>query len=137
VGRSPLITLDTSAVFASLDRSDPDHQRVVDELDADPGPLIVPMGILAELACLVEACLGAQAMDALLADLVSGAYVLDRGEDDLPRVRELMLQYSELPLGFSDASVVACAERRGGRVLTLEPGDFGVVAREGTLDVRP
>jgi predicted nucleic acid-binding protein len=95
------------------------------------------MGILAELAYLVEACLGSEALDALLADFVSGAYTLDGGDEDLPRIRELMLRYAHLPLGLSDASVVACAERHGGRVLTLDSRVFGVVAREGTLTVVP
>ena len=132
-----MITVDTSAVFASLDGSDPDHGRVVAEIRSDPGPLLLPAGILAELAYLVEARLGTRVMDALLADLVDGAYTLDCGDDDLPRVRELIGRYDDLPLGFSDAAVVACAERNGGRVLTLDVRDFGVVAREGTLEVRP
>ena len=33
--------------------------------------------------------------------------------------------------------MIACAERSGGRVLTLDLRDFGVVAREGTIDVLP
>jgi predicted nucleic acid-binding protein len=128
-----LITLDTSALFALVDRRDPDHARVVGVLDADPGPYVVPAGILAELAFLVESRLGAATMDAVLADLESGAYSLDCGEDDLPRIRALASRYESLPLGFTDAAVVACAERNGGRVLTLDERDFGVVAREGTI----
>jgi predicted nucleic acid-binding protein len=59
------------------------------------------------------------------------------GLEDVPRVRALIARYAELPLGFADASVVACAERSGGRVLTLDVRDFGVVAREGTILVLP
>jgi predicted nucleic acid-binding protein len=40
-------------------------------------------------------------------------------------------------LGFSDAAVIACAERHGGQVLTLDHRHFGVVAQEGTIQVRP
>jgi hypothetical protein len=39
-------------------------------------------------------------------------------------------------LGAADAAVVACAERNGGRVLTVDR-DFGVVAGEGTITVLP
>jgi hypothetical protein len=37
----------------------------------------------------------------------------------------------------SDAAVIACAERSGGRVLTFDLRDFGVVAAEGTITVLP
>jgi predicted nucleic acid-binding protein len=132
-----LITLDTSALYALLDRRDPDHVRVLEVLQTDPGPYVVPAGILAELAYLVESRLGCRAMDAVLADLESGAYSLDCGDDDLPRIRNLAQRYESLPLGYADAAVIACAERNGGRVLTLDIRDFGVVAREGTVDVHP
>lgn len=132
-----MITLDTSALFALLDRRDPDHDAAVTSLRSDPGPFVVPVGILAEVAYLVEGRLGAIAMDALLSDLESRAYSLDCGDDDLSRVRALMARYADLPLGYADAAVVACAERNGGRVLTLDERHFGVVAREGTITVLP
>ena len=132
-----MITLDTSALYALVDRRDPDHASVLDELQRDSGPYVVPAGILTELAYLVESRLGAAAMDAVLADLESGAYSLDCGDDDIPRIRSLASRYESLPLGYADSAVIACAERNGGRVLTLDQRDFGVVAREGTIAVLP
>ena len=132
-----MITLDTSALYALVDRRDPDHASMLDELQRDSGPYVVPAGILAELGYLVESRLGAAAMDAVLADLESGAYSLDCGDDDIPRIRSLASRYEDLPLGFADASVVACAERNGGRVLTLDNRDFDVVARERAIVVLP
>jgi hypothetical protein len=61
-------------------------------------------------------------MDALLADLEAGAYSLDCGDEDIPRIRSLASRYEDLPLGFAGAPVVACAERNGGRVLVVLPG---------------
>jgi uncharacterized protein len=52
-------------------------------------------------------------------------------------VRRLVQRYADLPLGFADASVIACAERNGGRVLSLDKRDFGVVAREGRITLLP
>jgi predicted nucleic acid-binding protein len=106
-------------------------------LDRERGPRIVPSGILAEVAYLVETSLGTVVMDGFLADLEAGAFALDCGDRDLARIRALANRYAGLPLGFADAAVVACAERNGGQVLTLDRQDFGMVAREGTITVLP
>lgn len=82
---------------------------------------------------MIERRLGATVLDLFLGDLESGAYVLDCGERDLPRIRELVRRYADLPLGTADASVIACAERNGGRILTSDVRDFGVVARDARI----
>jgi predicted nucleic acid-binding protein len=132
-----VITIDTSGVLAIANRRDRDHQPTVEALRADGGPYIVPAGILAEATFMLEARMGARALDAFLADLESGAYALDCGDDDFPRIRELVSRYSSLPLGFADASVIACAERNGRRVLTVDHRDFNVVGAEVGLDLFP
>lgn len=132
-----MITLDTSGIYALLNRRDPDHERVREAFLADPGPHLVPTGILGEVGFLVERRLGTEVLDAFLSDLEEGRLALDCGEDDLPRVRELVTRYADLPLGYSDAAVVACAERSGGRVLTLDTRDFGAVAAEGSISILP
>lgn len=104
---SVMLNLDTSAVFSLCNR--------------------------AEIAYLLEARLGPAVLAAFLQDLERGVYTLDYGEDDSPRSRELVSRYQRLPLGFADAAVVACAERRGGRVLTLDERDFRVVEAEGKI----
>jgi hypothetical protein len=132
-----LITLDTSAIYALLDAGDASHERVRDAFLASRGPRVIPAGILGEAAFLFESRLGAEALDVFLSDIESGAFALDCGEEDLARIRRLVARYADLPLGFADASVIACAERRGGAVLTLDVRDFGVVAREGTIALLP
>ncbi len=131
-----MITLDTSALFALINGRDTNHERVKQVLIAEAGPYLIPAGILAEIAYLLEKRVP-DALDAFLADLDSGAFSLECGAEDLPRIRELVRRYGDLPLGFADASVVACAERFGNRVLTLDARDFGIVAREGSLVVLP
>lgn len=132
-----MITLDTSALYALLNRRDRAHRAAVLDLEADEGPYLVPAATLGEIAFLVESRLGVEVLDLLLADLQGGAFSLDCGEDDLGRARELVRRYADLPLGFVDAAVIACAERNGGRVLTFDRRDFGVVAAEGTIAIRP
>jgi len=136
LGRA-IVTLDTSALFALLNRRDPDHQPISQTLLADRGPYLVPAGILAEIGYLIEQRLGLDVLDAVLADLQERAFVLEPGEDDLARIRELVRRYADLPLGLADASVIACAERHGGSVLTLDHRHFDAVAREGTIILLP
>ncbi len=132
-----MITLDTSAVFALLNRRDPAHLEVRQILEGDPGPYLLPAGILAEATYLIEDRLGARVLDAFLNDIETGAITFDGGESDWPRIRELVVRYADLPLGAADASVVACAERAGGVVLTLDQRDFSVVSKEGRLKALP
>jgi predicted nucleic acid-binding protein len=133
---APLITLDTSALVSLLDRREPDHRRVRAAFVDDRGPYLIPVWILAEVSYVVAARLGSRPLDALVGDLETGAYTLDCGESDVARVRELVRRYADLPLSAADAAVVACAERNGGRILSVDT-DFAVVAREGRITLLP
>ncbi|MDQ3362704.1 MAG: PIN domain-containing protein [Actinomycetota bacterium] len=132
-----LITLDTSGLFALLNRRDRSHEQVRAAFVEDVGPYLVPAGILAEIAYMIERRLGLDVLTAFVSDLETGRFVLECGEEDLGRVGDLVRRYEDLPLGFADASVISCAERNGGKVLTLDLRHFGVVAAEGTISLLP
>ena len=129
------ITLDTSALFALANRRDPEHAQAKTAFLADPGPHLVPAGILAEIGYLIESRLGTRAVGLFLESL-AGELTLGCGEEDLPRVAALVERYADLPLGLADACVVACAERNGGALLAFDD-DFQVIAREGRVRVMP
>ncbi|MCA9838405.1 MAG: PIN domain-containing protein [Trueperaceae bacterium] len=103
----------------------------------DPGPFIVPMGILGEITYLIEKRLGHHVLEAFIEDLAAGSFQLDCGEPDLSRISQLIKRYADLPLGYADAAVIACAERSGKKVLTLDFKHFSVVEREGKIEVLP
>ncbi len=128
-----MIVLDTSVLLALLDRDDPDHARCVVGLEQEQAPYFVPASILGELGYLIERKLGAEVLATFVDDLASGAFVYDPGEQDFHRISALVSRYADLGLGLADAGVVACAERSGMRVLTLDRGHFGTVAGEGTI----
>lgn len=136
MGRA-LITLDTSGLFALLNRRDRHHDRVRTAFVEDSGPYLVPAGILAEIAYMIESRLNLRVLAAFVSDLEAGRFVLECGEQDLGRIGDLIQRYEDLPLGFADASVISCAERNGGKVLTLDLRHFGVVAREGRISPLP
>jgi uncharacterized protein len=132
-----VIVLDTSAIVALQDRKDPAHTRTRLALEADPGPVSVPVAILSEVDFMVNDRSGPEGMDRVLGSLMDGSLLLDCGDADPPRIRELLTRYADLRLGFADAAVIACAERHGGRVLTLDRRDFDVVAAEVSLTILP
>ena len=94
---------------------------------------MVPVGILAEATYMLDACIGVQAVLGLVRDLESRALTADCGTDDFDRVCELVERHDDLPLGYADAAVISCAERRNAPVLSIDIRDFTVVAREGSF----
>jgi predicted nucleic acid-binding protein len=132
-----VITLDTSAILALLDRRDRDHEMVTTRLRAESPPYLVPAAVLGEVGYFIEARLGQHVLRAFSDDLAEGAVTLDCGEDDFGRVGQLATRFADLPLGLVDAAVIATAERSGGRVLTLDQRDFGVVAGDVPLVLLP
>jgi predicted nucleic acid-binding protein len=135
-----VITLDTSAVVAIYDPHDPDHGRVTAALESVSGSRMIPAELLSEIDHMLRARMrrGPEAVVTLLGDLVDGVYTCQCDSDErLPRVIELLTRYEELRLDLADASVVACAEANGGRVLTLDRRDFDVIAGEGRITILP
>ena len=131
-----MITLDTSAIVALGSPRDRWHGRAIAAVDTEPGPYIVPCGVLGEVGYVLPMRAPGDPMTDLTASLEDATLLLDC-EADFSRIRDLMSQYSDLSLGFADASVIACAERNGGRVLTFDRRDFEVVAREGKITIVP
>jgi predicted nucleic acid-binding protein len=125
-------------VIALEDRRDAFHAQAVVALGRERGPALLPAGILAETDhVLRRRAASPAATDALLAFLQDGSLLLDCGDVDPPRIRELMVRFGDLQLGFADAAVIACAERNGGRVMSFDRRDFLVVAGETAIDLVP
>jgi predicted nucleic acid-binding protein len=132
-----VIVLDTSGVVALVDRADANHAGALGAVRRERQPLLVPTAIMAEIAFVLQVRAGDRAVLAFLDSIVGGTTHWSCGEDDLPRVRSLMVRYADLPLGYADATVVACAERSGGKVLTFDLRHFGVVSREARITIVP
>jgi predicted nucleic acid-binding protein len=60
--------------------------------------------------------------------------ILPLGPDDVPRIRELMEQYSDRPMDLADAALIRVAEREGVRqFFTVDRKDFSVYRIHGTI----
>ncbi len=133
-----MITVDTSGLLAAIAQRDPHHHEATRILSADPGPYLIPVTALAEMAYMIETNFPASIEQAFLDDLLAGRYQLACSDPNLQRIKHLTEKYGDLPLGLTDAAVISCAEGHGGRVLTFDRRHFGVVARgERGLSVLP
>ncbi len=130
-----MIVADTSAIFALLNKRD-QHHKTMHALFQNEQRIFIPVTVMAEIAYLVEEKLGPRAIGPLLEDIEAQKFLLEYEPKDIPRIRELALKYADLPLGFCDASVIAMAERRGGRVATVDQ-HFEIVKAKKPLTLLP
>jgi predicted nucleic acid-binding protein len=124
------VLVDAGPLYAYIDADDARHRDCLDLLASHPGPLAVPVLVVAEVAYLLATRLGARLEVRFLGDLAGGAFVTVPVDDhDWLRIAELVSQYGDLPLGTVDASIVAAAERLGvATIATLDRRHFGVVS---------
>ena len=136
VGRR-VLTLGASAVVALTDRRDPHHGAAVDALATRSVCPVLPAAILAELDRVLRVRDPGNGIDAVLGALIEGAMLLDCGDVDPPRIRELLRRYHRLGLTFADAAVIACGERHGGAVMAFDRRALEEVAADGMITLAP
>lgn len=124
-----MLIVDTGVLVAAADRSDRRHDDCAAILDGDAGPFVTTAMVIAETAYLVERELGPAAEASLYATILDGDLRVEAlRRHDWARIRELVEAYADLPLGGTDASLVAIAERLGVKeIATLDERHFRVV----------
>ena len=127
------VVCDTGAIYALYDADDEHHLACRSVVEAERGPLFLPVVLLAEIDYLLTACLGGAAALEFLESIEADAFTLvDLSSEDLSRSRELVAQYHDLPLGIADASVVATAERlQIQRLFTVDQRHFRAIQPRG------
>jgi predicted nucleic acid-binding protein len=112
-----------------LDVADPKHAVCQELLVRYPGPLAVPALCIAEVAYIASRRLGWDTEVRFLGALTAGDLTVEQLHPaDLERIAELVSAYRDLPLGTTDASVVAAAERLDvTTIATLDKRHFSVV----------
>lgn len=123
------LVCDTGPLYAAMDRREHDHAVCAGLLVTRREPLVVPSPVIVELAWLAGARLGPNAIDTFFSDVPDGTVtVADLIRSDYVRVRDLCAQYSDMPLGFVDAAVLAIVERLNeDKLATLDHRHFSVV----------
>ena len=121
--------LDTSFLFALTDQGDRNHQRVLAVAQSVSEPLVLPAVVLPEVCYLIASGLGHQAMRRFVSSMTPDVVQVESvSSGDLVRVHEILQQYADNQLDFTDAAIVAIAERLNiACVYTLDRRDFSII----------
>jgi len=127
-----VIVCDTGPLVAAALSNDADHKACVElftALHAARRELLVPGTVVAEAGYLLAREAGARVESLFLRSLADGDFTpVDLSSADYARMADLVTAYESLPLGTTDASVIAIAERLGlTDVATLDRRHFTVV----------
>ncbi|MBV8712895.1 MAG: PIN domain-containing protein [Solirubrobacterales bacterium] len=134
-----LAIVDAGPLYATVDGDDDDHDRCRAVLSRADLRLVIPALVVAEATYFVGRRLGASTEAAFLRGL--GAFDVEGpAPEDFDRIAELVERYADFPLGGTDASLIALAERTGAEiVITLDRRHFGAVKprHREALDLLP
>lgn len=131
--------VDSGPLVAVANTADPAHRACLAALQTPGFHLVIPALCVAEAAFLIHQRRGPLTEARFLRSLESFDVQAPLA-GDWPRIAELVEQYSDFPLGGTDASVVATAERlRTETIITLDRRHFSVVrpAHCGELRLLP
>ena len=121
--------LDTSFLFALTDQSDRNHQRVLAIAQTTNERLVLPVVVLPEICYLIASRLGHTAMRRFVASMTPNAVQIESViPEDWGRIHQILAVYADNRLDFTDAAIVAIAERLAiTRIYTLDRRDFSII----------
>jgi uncharacterized protein len=121
------VLVDSGPLYALFDRDDAFSRPVRAWLAANRRPLITNAAVTTEVTYLLGRWCGIDHQLLFLEFLQQPGWLVEDSAPDLPRIRELMDRYRDLPADFTDASLVALSERlRCTQVATTDRRDFSV-----------
>jgi uncharacterized protein len=121
-----VILVDAGPLVALVDASDQHHRRCLTAFRSIREPLLSVWPALTEaMYLLLDLPRGQAAVWEMIERRV--VRIAPLGEDDVPRLRQLMEKYSDRPMDLADAALVCVAEREGlDSVFTVDEADFRV-----------
>lgn len=128
------VLMDTGPLVAYLQANEQYHDWTVKTFSALRPPFHTCEPVLTEAAFLIESH-GGDADDLL--DLVERSLIQLSFElaDDLPRVRQLMRRYRDLPMSLADACLVRMSERYTDCLVVTLDNDFRIYRRHDRKNI--
>ncbi len=122
-----IAVVDAGPLVAAALSNEPHHTACASALQDSSRLLVVPAMCIAEACYLIERKAGPMREAQFLAGM-SSLDVLAPEPEDWARIAELVRQYANFPLGGTDASIVALAERlETDTIITLDRRHFEAV----------
>ncbi|MGH9303512.1 MAG: PIN domain-containing protein [Acidimicrobiales bacterium] len=120
------LVVDAAPLVAVADRRVPMRSSIESLLRDEPGELVIPAPVTAEVDYLLGRRLGRSSRLAFLDDMATGRFTVANLEpDDYRVVAGLERRYDDLDVGLADLGVVVVANRyRTRRLLTFDERHF-------------
>lgn len=116
--------VDTNILVASISARDPDNRRALATLRDSRLHLIIPALCVAETCYFIERREG-PLVEARFLESLASMLVIAPEPEDWARIAQLVRQYADFPIGGTDASIVALAERlKAETIITLDRRHF-------------
>jgi uncharacterized protein len=121
--------LDAAPLVALSQTDDPRREAILETLRSEPGSLVIPAPVTAEVDYMLGERFGRRARAAFLRDLAAGRFeVACLERTDYTEVGELDAQYADLELGLADCAVVVLARRfQTTRIVSFDERHFRTV----------
>lgn len=124
---SLIAIVDSGPLYAAADLDDDDHDAAIDALAQNTLHIVIPTLVVAEVTYFIGTRLGPAAEATFLRGLAE-LDVEPPSPTDWSRIAELVERYADFPLGGTDASVIALAERLDATtIITLDRRHFAAV----------
>jgi predicted nucleic acid-binding protein len=121
--------IDAAPLLALSQPDEPQRVAILDALRAEPGSLVIPAPVTAEVDYMLGKHFGRAARTAFLRDLAAGRFdVACLEREDYTTIGELDARYTDLELGLADCAVVALARRyETNRIVSFDERHFRAV----------
>ncbi|MGI4789339.1 MAG: type II toxin-antitoxin system VapC family toxin [Janthinobacterium lividum] len=125
--------IDAGPLVAVLNRNDDDHDECAGLIQSLDCRFYTTLAVVTEAMYLLWTRVGWVAQEALWRMILRGDLLLEHPSPaELVRMSELMNKYSDRPMDFADASLVALAERLSlNRIFTVDRRDFSTYRLHG------
>ena len=125
------VVCDTAPIVAATDRRDPAHHFAASLLRQLGRQVHIPDPVIAETDALLRRRVGTESARMFLATISRGEHqVMFLSPGIVRRATHIDARYADLNLGFTDAVVMAFAERHDLPILTFDFRDFRATAPE-------
>lgn len=121
--------IDAAPLVALSQPDEPQRTAILDALRTEPGALVIPAPVTAEIDYMLGERFGRAARVAFLRDLAAGRFdVACLEREDYVTIGELDTRYADLELGLADCAVIALARRyETNRIVSFDERHFRAV----------